>query len=138
MERSRKIIDLGVGTGYLLSQLVDLTTDAQGITAVDLSEQMLKNAQDYLSKHDQLAPRLAFEKADCRALPWPDNTFDLYVSSYLLDLLPESELRSAIQEMGRVTVSVFCDDSLKIEEPDGFKKTESSCSQGGSDRVLVF
>lgn len=102
MERSRKIIDLGVGTGYLLSQLVDMTSDEQRITAVDLSEQMLNNARTYLARHDQLHPRIDFEKADCRSLPWPDNTFDLYVSSYLFDLLPESELRTAIREMERV------------------------------------
>ena len=36
------------------------------------------------------------------ALPWPDNTFHVYVSSYLLDLLPEVELRQAISELESV------------------------------------
>ncbi len=39
---------------------------------------------------------------DCTALPWPDNTFNIYLSSYLFDLLPEAELRQAIREMERV------------------------------------
>jgi ubiquinone/menaquinone biosynthesis C-methylase UbiE len=37
-------------------------------------------------------------------LPWKEDTFDLYVSSYLFDLLPEAELRQALKEMERVLV----------------------------------
>lgn len=104
LERSRKIVDVGAGTGYLLSRLVKATQEGQDIVAVDLSRQMLRNSESYLSKHNQLTPRISFEKADCRALPWEDNTFDLYVSSYLFDLLPEPELKQALQEMERVLV----------------------------------
>lgn len=104
MERAGKIVDMGVGTGYLLGQLVKTTTEKQHITAVDLSGQMLKNSESYLSKHDLLTSRLEFCKADCMNLPWPDNTFDLYVSSYLFDLLPEEELRKAITELERILV----------------------------------
>ena len=104
LERCRRIIDVGAGTGYLLSQLVMATSDEQQITAVDLSEQMLRAAQAYLSECGQLTERLEFKQADCTSLPWPDNTFDLYVSSYLFDLLPEAELRQAVREMERVLV----------------------------------
>lgn len=102
LESARKIIDVGVGTGYLLSKLVSVTNEKQQIVAVDLSAQMLKNAQSYLEKKKLLASRSSFVKADCLNLPWPDNTFDLYLSSYLFDLLPEAELQQTIQEMQRV------------------------------------
>ncbi|MEJ1298216.1 MAG: class I SAM-dependent methyltransferase [Candidatus Sedimenticola sp. (ex Thyasira tokunagai)] len=102
IERAREILDVGTGTGYLLGRLVKVTGEKQHITAVDLSEQMLKNSQTYLAKHKLLAPRLEFKKADCMLLPWPDNTFHVYLSSYLLDLLPEAELRLALREMERV------------------------------------
>lgn len=102
LERSCKIADVGAGTGYLLSRLVKVTQKDQEIIAVDLSRQMLQNSESYLSKHNQLTPRISFEKADCRALPWEENTFDLYVSSYLFDLLPELELKQALKEMERV------------------------------------
>jgi SAM-dependent methyltransferase len=88
----------------LLSRLVKATREDQEIVAVDLSEQMLQNSESYLSKHHQLTPRTSFKQADCRTLPWEDNTFDLYVSSYLFDLLPETELRQALNEMERVLV----------------------------------
>lgn len=102
LERSRKIIDIGVGTGYLLGQLVSMTNEEQDIIAVDLSQQMLKNAHSYIVKTKQLSPRITFENADSLNLPWLEDTFDLYVSSYLFDLLPEEELRQTIQEMERV------------------------------------
>lgn len=110
LERTRKIVDAGVGTGYLLSQLIKVTNEKQEIIAVDLSEQMLKNSQKYLKKKNLLDSRITFEKADCQNLPWSDNTFDLYLSSYLFDLLPEAELRKTIQEMERV----LCPDGYAI------------------------
>lgn len=102
LERSRKILDVGAGTGYLLGRLVKVTTEGQEITAVDLSRQMLGDSEAYLSKHNLLTPRIQFKQANCKKLPWEDNTFDLYVSSYLFDLLPEPELRQALHEMERV------------------------------------
>jgi ubiquinone/menaquinone biosynthesis C-methylase UbiE len=102
LESSKKIIDVGAGTGYLLSRLVKATREGQQIVAVDLSQQMLKNSRSYLEKHEQLSPRISFEQSDCRKLPWDDDTFDLYVSSYLFDLLPEDELKQALCEMERI------------------------------------
>lgn len=102
LERTKSIVDVGVGTGYLLGQLVNLTSSHQQITAVDLSSQMLENSRNYLEKNNLLSERISFKKADCRNLPWNDGTFDLYVSSYLFDLLPENELREALKEMARI------------------------------------
>lgn len=102
LERSENIIDVGAGTGYLLSRLVKAARQGQNITAVDLSQQMLQNSESYLVKHDLIHPRISFVQSDCRTLPWDDGSFDLYVSSYLFDLLPENELRQAIKEMERV------------------------------------
>jgi ubiquinone/menaquinone biosynthesis C-methylase UbiE len=104
LERARNIIDVGAGTGYLLGRLVEVTNENQKIIAVDLSQQMLDNSRSYLAKNEQLSDRIGFKKADCRNLPWDDNTFDLYVSSYLFDLLPEEELKEALTEMERILV----------------------------------
>ncbi len=102
MGRAGKIIEVGVGTGYLLSRLLKMTNKGQHITAVDLSSQMLTNARQYLGKKNQLTGRIDFYQSDCQKTPWPDNYFDLYVSSYLFDLLPEGEVNNAILEMERI------------------------------------
>ena len=97
------------------------------IVAVDLSWQMLENSESYLSKHDQLTPRISFEQADCRSLPWEENTFGLYVSSYLFDLLPELELRQTLQEMERVLVpdgyAILVTMTTEVEEIPWFRRS---------------
>jgi len=98
----RRVVEVGVGTGYLLGQLVQRTAEHQRVAAVDLSPRMLRNAANYLGRHHLLSPRVDFECGDCTRLPYADATFDLYVSSYLFDLLSEPELPAAIAEMARV------------------------------------
>ena len=126
LERAGQIVDVGVGTGYLLSQLLKETKESQKITAVDLSEQMIANAQSYISKQGQMSMRLSFKKADCMELPWPDNTFDLYVSSYLFDLLPDKELRLTINEMERVLkpdgYAILITMTTELHDVPGLKK----------------
>lgn len=104
LEKDHHVLDAGVGTGYLLGQIVRKTGHGQSITAIDLSNQMLKNAKEYLSKHNLLSKRIKFEQCDCLKLPYADEVFDLYVSSYLFDLLNYEELNLAIKEMERVLI----------------------------------
>lgn len=101
-ENALEIIDVGVGTGYLLHQLLKMTKDGQHITAVDLSPKMLTNARQYIEKQNEPSDRIDYYQVDCRKMVWPDNFFDLYVSSYLFDLLPEDEVQSVISEMARI------------------------------------
>ncbi|MGA9933022.1 MAG: class I SAM-dependent methyltransferase, partial [Terriglobales bacterium] len=51
-----------------------------------------------------VSSNLFFVRSDCRRLPYADGTFDLYVSSYLLDLLNDEEIDSTLKEMERVLV----------------------------------
>ena len=102
LENATEIIDVGVGTGYLLNQLLKMTKDCQHITAVDLSPKMLANARQYIEKHNNSSDRIDYYQIDCQKMVWPDNYFDLYVSSYLFDLLPEDEVKNAISEMARI------------------------------------
>jgi ubiquinone/menaquinone biosynthesis C-methylase UbiE len=104
LERFHRVLDAGVGTGYLLSQIVMNTKEEQKITAIDLSTLMLENAKAYLAKHGLLSSRVNFERSDCMNLHCTDESFDLYISSYLFDLLNEEEITLAIKEMERVLV----------------------------------
>lgn len=104
LERFHRILDVGVGTGYLLSQIVMKTGKKQRVTAIDLSAQMLENAKTYLAKHNLISKRVKFKRSDCTKLPYPDESFDLYVTSYLFDLLNKEEIVLAINEMERVLI----------------------------------
>ena len=102
LERTTNVVEAGVGTGYFLAQLVKTATNAASISAVDLSAQMIAAAKNYLQKKNLLSPSLFFVRSDCRHLPYPSGTFDLYVSSYLFGLLSDDEIESTIAEMERV------------------------------------
>ena len=101
LESASTILEAGAGTGYFLGRVIKKATHAKSITAVDLSPQMLNDARSYLSKH-QLLSAVHFERSDCTRLPHPAGAFDLYVSSYLLDLLNDQEIRACLSEMDRV------------------------------------
>jgi ubiquinone/menaquinone biosynthesis C-methylase UbiE len=101
LERKTNVVEAGVGTGYFLAQLVKSAKNAT-ISAIDLSPQMISAAKNYLIKKNLLSSSLLFVRSDCRHLPYPDKTFDLYVSSYLFDLLNDEEIGSTVTEMERV------------------------------------
>jgi ubiquinone/menaquinone biosynthesis C-methylase UbiE len=102
LERATNILEAGVGTGYFLAQVVRKAKNAKSISAVDLSPQMIAAAKNYLLKTDLLSSRVAFIRGDCRHLPFREGSLDLYVSSYLFDLLNDEEIESTIMEMERV------------------------------------
>jgi ubiquinone/menaquinone biosynthesis C-methylase UbiE len=102
LERIGKVLEAGVGTGYFLAQVVRKTKNARRISAVDLSPQMIENAMNYLQRKDLSSSLVSFIRSDCRQLPYPDASFDLYISSYLFDLLNDEEIESSLVEMERV------------------------------------
>jgi ubiquinone/menaquinone biosynthesis C-methylase UbiE len=105
LDGTTNLIEVGVGTGYFLAQVVAKAKNARTITAIDLSPQMIAAAKNYLRLKNLLSSSLLLVRGDCKHLPYADGTFDLYVSSYLLDLLNDAEIESTIAEMERVLTS---------------------------------
>jgi ubiquinone/menaquinone biosynthesis C-methylase UbiE len=100
---ARSIVDVGCGTGHLLGLVAErYQTTANNLLAIDLSQNMLDQSRNFLKRTSRLFSFVSFHWADCRALPLQDATCDLYVSSYLFDMLPEEELTDALSEMRRV------------------------------------
>lgn len=102
IERVTRIIEAGVGTGYFLARVVAKATHAKTINAVDLSPQMISNAKSYLVRKALYSEGVSFVRCDCRKLPYADGSFDLYVSSYLFDLLNDDEIRAGLLELERI------------------------------------
>ena len=89
-----KVLDVGTGPGvvaFLLSQL------GHEVTAVDLSEGMLTAARRNAA---QYGLDIRFEKGDAEALPFPDSSFDIVVSKYVLWTVPNPA--KALSEWYRV------------------------------------
>ena len=84
----RTILDIGCGNGCMLRSL----TATERVVGVDLSPAMVALARD--------AGYVEVREGDTEDLPFADRSFDVVVSSGVLQLLPEA--RTALAEMVRV------------------------------------
>lgn len=87
------ILEVGVGTGKNLPYYPGDTE----ITAIDLSDKMLKRAKDRASKQKV---KVRLQQMDVQSLEFEDNTFDTVVASFVFCSVP-SPLRG-LMEVGRV------------------------------------
>jgi ubiquinone/menaquinone biosynthesis C-methylase UbiE len=93
------VLEVATGTGV---QLVALgRRNPSGRTAgVELAEGMLAQTRKRL-EGDGL-DRVELQRGDALALPFEDESFDLVVNSYMLDLLPRDDIPRALAEFRRV------------------------------------
>ncbi|ADC48171.1 ubiquinone/menaquinone biosynthesis methyltransferase [Alkalihalophilus pseudofirmus OF4] len=95
--RSKEILDVGCGTGRLLTRGLN---EADRIVGVDLSEEMITAAKE-LFQTSNTDTKNDFIVGDAYHLPFEDETFDCALSTCVMFLLPEPE--KGITEMLRVT-----------------------------------
>jgi ubiquinone/menaquinone biosynthesis C-methylase UbiE len=86
------VLDVGTGPGRLPVALADRRPDLS-LHGADLSPDMVELAR-------RAAPGVAFEVADVAALPWPDASLDMVVSTLSAHEWPDP--RAAAAELARV------------------------------------
>lgn len=101
----KKILDVGCGTGFFSSAMAGFARDS-GVLAVDLAPGMIKYARAMNSHFN-----LQFMEGDGENLPFPDNTFDLAVSSLSFQWMnPDlcfSEVKRVLCTDGKLYFSLF-------------------------------
>ena len=95
-----RILDAGCGTGLLTLALLRVLKRPAEITAVDLSGRSLQTARRAVRKLGA-DPRhkISFVRANALSLPFPEDSFDLVVTSGVLEYLP---LADGLGEFARV------------------------------------
>jgi ubiquinone/menaquinone biosynthesis C-methylase UbiE len=93
------VLEVATGTG---AQLVALARrNGSGRTVgVELADGMLRQTRRRLTAAG--LDRIDLYQADARALPFADDSFDLVINGYMLDLLPNADIRVALREFRRV------------------------------------
>jgi ubiquinone/menaquinone biosynthesis C-methylase UbiE len=104
------LVDLGSGTGEVLMRVSALAPTLH-LTGVDIDEEMVAraNRKAMRSFPQDSVRRPQFVVADAAALPFPDGSVDLVVSSYAVHHLPDrhaarSEIMRVLKPGGRAII----------------------------------
>ncbi len=95
----RNLLEVAVGTGTECAEVrADPALDR--CVGVDFSMAMLKRARRRVEAPERKRALLC--RADARALPFRDGSFDSLLNCYMIDLLPEADIPAVMQEFRRV------------------------------------
>jgi ubiquinone/menaquinone biosynthesis C-methylase UbiE len=93
------VLEVGCGTGVLGRWLAQRTRGANRIVGVDINRFLLREAMA-LVKQQGLEHIVTFEEGNAEALPFPDNSFDVTMSSTVIQRVDADRM---LAEMVRVT-----------------------------------
>jgi len=92
------LLDVATGTGAVLRELARRTRRPAEAVGVDLSSQMLVQAEP-------VPTGWSLVRGDVTALPFSDATFDVAIAAYVLHILDGSALERTLAEIRRVLVA---------------------------------
>jgi len=92
-----RLLDVGTGTGAVLRELAARPRRPRHAVGVDASTAML-------ARVPALPAGWELTQADARALPFDAGAFDVAVACYVLHVLPEGGVHTALSELARVLV----------------------------------
>jgi ubiquinone/menaquinone biosynthesis C-methylase UbiE len=91
-------VDIGCGPGHLVFKLAQMAPSLK-LTGIDLSEEVLAQAEAFAHQNN-LDNLVNFKKGSAQAIPFPDNSLDLVIST--LSLHHWGEPVSVLNEVSRV------------------------------------
>lgn len=95
-----RVLEVAVGTGAALLEILKRVDKANVVYGVDLSPRMLTKARRTVARAD--FTNVDLRQADARSLPFDDNSFDVLLNSYMLDLIPLGDMPGVLGEFRRV------------------------------------
>lgn len=94
---SPRILDCGIGTGAFLSACSDMVGGTPELHGLDVSKAMIDEAEEALALQGLNA---SLVQGDIRALPYPNNHFDIVLAAHVVEHIGDPML--ALAEMVRV------------------------------------
>jgi len=109
IQNGEKILEVALGTGLNFVEILRRNPDGW-VDGIDVSLKMVEKAKKRISKTGQ--QNYSLHLLDCRCLPFEDETFDVIMNQYLLDILPVedfipilSEFKRVLKEGGRIILA---------------------------------
>jgi len=101
-----RVLDVGSGTGSLSFTVPEISNVSE-VIGIDLTDSFVEFARGRNAD-----PRISFQTADARALPFENNSFDRVFSMLVLQFIPDAaravaEMRRVVRPGGTVTAAVW-------------------------------
>ncbi len=95
-----RVLEVAVGAGYSFVEILKRVGPGETVYGIDISARMVEKTR-------KRAERLGFtnfdiRECDARALPFPNDFFDVLYNSYMLNLLPIKDFSVVLGEFRRV------------------------------------
>ena len=94
-----RVLDAGCGTGTLTLAMLRTLRVPVKLTALDLSASSMATARKYVDKNNPREQKVHFAQGNILSLPFADESFDLIVTSGVLEYVPLDE---GFSELARV------------------------------------
>lgn len=94
-----RVLDAGCGTGLLTLALLKVLDQPLRVTAIDLSSSSLATARRAVAENSGRTQSVRFAQANLLQLPFADDSFDLIMTSGVLEYVP---LSAGFGELARV------------------------------------
>jgi len=99
IQDGERVLEVAFGTGLNLVEVLKRNPGGW-VDGIDVSSKMMEKALRRTSKIGQ--KNYTLHLGDCRRLPFPDETFDVLMNQYLLDILPVEDFVPLLSEFKRV------------------------------------
>lgn len=95
--KNKKILEIGCGNGFTA---IELSKKGYDVTAIDISKVLLDIAKARIPQNLENKPTILF--SDARKLDFADNTFDIVISSSLIEHFTREDALKHLREVKRV------------------------------------
>jgi len=99
IQNGEKVLEVALGTGLNFVEVLKRNPNGW-VDGVDVSMKMVAKARNRICKTGQ--KNYTLHLCDCRHLPFEDETFDVIMNQYLLDILPIEDFIPILLEFKRV------------------------------------
>jgi ubiquinone/menaquinone biosynthesis C-methylase UbiE len=99
IQNGEKVLEVALGTGLNFVEILKRNPNGW-VDGIDVSMKMVDKARKRISKTGQ--KNYSINLCDCRHLSFEDETFDVIMNQYLLDILPVEDFIPILLEFKRV------------------------------------